>query len=703
MPEYRSASGSAAEDLFIDLFADTFGAEKAGYLYSQYPFYDIYQNARFADFVLENGAARVAIEIDDEASHNPRLVSQDKFYDDLLKQNSMIHLGWDVYRWAVRQRQKQPETVKDELRVFLGSDPRFKEIEDYLPTQQGRALKADQLELREYQQEALDSLETMRRNRETIALLYHATLADKKPIITILYSCRFPCPVNKTIYAVSTMKSTIHSPVFIRDIRPTIVEYKDTFHNSSQDGEMMNLFNALPSELFSILASPNRLLYADALDVLYEAYRDNLKIPEQTLYSMLRSRLERQLAEANFDGEDIDEEELRDISGRARFLIRKLCSRGWFEKERGDDFEEYITVPGYSSRLLELFHQLTDDSPLRGYSFVLSTYSTLKVADEGNNAYDRMTAIYSAYDNTQELIKMLQMVYHNVKHYFKIQVEMRNINKVLASHFDDFGQKVVETYIRPLKIKDSVPKYKVPTLIILNKWMEDDGILYAISNAAYQDKRGDSVDACRNDLLTKIYWIKERYESIEREYLDEIDSQVRRYTRATTQKIENLTNRDQNVRGNLNYLLTRLSQNRPSSEFVENIQPALQLFEQSYISEKSLWHSRRPRKRTVSEPVFVEDHEPDADLISDAEDLLHAKYGRAAVADFMRERFSDRDELNSKDLALHDDNSYIMSILAFLRGEDEDSFYSVQSFHAEYREGDYSIPQLKFSRKEGKK
>ena len=118
MPEYRSTSGSAAEDLFIDLFADTFGAEKAGYLYSQYPFYDIYQNARFADFVLENGATRVAIEIDDEASHNPRLVSQDKFYDDLLKQNSMIHLGWDVYRWAVRQMQKQPETVKDELRVF---------------------------------------------------------------------------------------------------------------------------------------------------------------------------------------------------------------------------------------------------------------------------------------------------------------------------------------------------------------------------------------------------------------------------------------------------------------------------------------------------------------------------------------------------------------------------------------------------------
>ncbi len=179
MNNYHSVSGSSAEDLFIDLFAETFGAEKAGYLYSQYPFYDIYQNARFADFVLENGPKRVAIEIDDEASHNPRLVSQDKFYDDLLKQNSMIYLGWDVYRWAVRQMQKEPQTVQDELRTFLGDDPRFREIEDYLPSQLGQSLNGSKLELREYQIEALKSLAEMRSRHETIALLYHATGTGK--------------------------------------------------------------------------------------------------------------------------------------------------------------------------------------------------------------------------------------------------------------------------------------------------------------------------------------------------------------------------------------------------------------------------------------------------------------------------------------------------------------------------------------------
>lgn len=179
MPTYRSASGSVAEDLFIELFSDTFGAEKAGYLYSQYHFYDIYQNSRYADFMLENGPRRVAIEIDDEASHNKQLVSSGKFYDDLLKQNSMVHLGWDVYRWAVRQMRLQPEAVKDELRIFLGSHPQFKEIEDYLPQQRGKSLDGAKLELKEHQKAALESLEQMRRNNETIALLYHATGTGK--------------------------------------------------------------------------------------------------------------------------------------------------------------------------------------------------------------------------------------------------------------------------------------------------------------------------------------------------------------------------------------------------------------------------------------------------------------------------------------------------------------------------------------------
>jgi hypothetical protein len=465
----------------------------------------------------------------------------------------------------------------------------------------------------------------------------------------------------------------------------------------------MKLFEVVPSELFSILASPNRELYSDALDVLYSAYRENLKIPENTLYSMLRNKLEQQLADATFEEEDIDEEELRDISGRARFLIRRLCSKGWFEKERGDDFDEYITVPSYSSRLLELFHELRDDSPIRGYSYVFGTYSALKVAHEGDSIYDKMAAIYSAYDNTQSLINLLQMVYHNVKHFFQIQVEMQEVKAVLAAHFDDFGQKVVEAYIRPLKIKDSVPKYRVPIQTILKNWIEDDAMLIALANAALQDKRGSTLEECRTDLLKKMFWIKERYDCIEHDYLDEIDQQVRRYTRATTQKIENLTNRDHDVRGNLNYLLQALAKNRQASELVEQLQPAFQLYEQSFLSEKSLWYRKRPSKRAKVAPVLIQEPVINQDEGKQAERLLHSDYGRAEVAAYIENWLGDSGICYSKDMNLVDDKAYIMSLLTVIMSSDTSSSYHVKELGGYFHENEYSIPQLQITRKEEKK
>ena len=206
MSEYRAASGSGAENLFIHLFEEVFGADKTGNLYSQYPFFDIYNDSRFADFMLENGGKRVAIEIDDDASHLPGHVSQQKHYDDLTKQNSMIHMGWDVYRWPVRVMQDQPERVKDELRIFLGDHPLFRTIADYLPTQRGKSF-----ELKEHQQEALDSLAAMRAQHQTIALLYHAT------------------GTGKTVTAVSDAKRVGGRVLYIAHTKDLITQAAETF------------------------------------------------------------------------------------------------------------------------------------------------------------------------------------------------------------------------------------------------------------------------------------------------------------------------------------------------------------------------------------------------------------------------------------------------------------------------------------------
>lgn len=461
----------------------------------------------------------------------------------------------------------------------------------------------------------------------------------------------------------------------------------------------MSLFSMIPEDLFSILASPNRRLYADALDVLYRVYQDNLKISEDLLYSAIRSNLENQLANASFEGEDINEEELRDISGRARYLIRKLQGKGWIEKERDRDLKEYINVPQYSGKLLELLYTLSNPTTSRGYSYVYGTYSTLKVADETGGPYEKMEAVYSAYHNTTELINLLRSVYHNVKHYFQLQTELYDVNLVLASHFDDFGQRVMESYIKPLKIKDSVPKYRVPIQSTLEQWQADPGLISAMAEAALRDKRGPNAEACRTDLLSKMFWIKERYDRLQREYLDEIDGQVRRYTRATTQKIENLTNRDQNIRGNIGFLLEAMARRPRDGELINKIQSVFQLSQQSYLSDKSLWTRKRPSKREIQAPVFIEEEALPEQMETELLALTRSRYGKATVRAYMEDLLSGKTELSSEQMTLSDDHDYIMQQLAVLNSDDRGSFYTVKDLGGSVERDGYTTPRIVFYRK----
>lgn len=199
---------SIAEDLFIELFCDVFGPEKSQFIFVQYPFVDIYGNNRYIDFALESEDSKIAIEIDGETYHNPNKVSSNKYYDDLLKQNSLIYNNWKVYRWAYNQLKNQPEKFKDEIVTFLGDLPEFKSMDDYLPKQKGKVI-----ELKGHQKDALENLEEMRNKGESIALLFHAT------------------GTGKTVTAVSDAKVVGERTLFIGHTKELITQAKKTFDN----------------------------------------------------------------------------------------------------------------------------------------------------------------------------------------------------------------------------------------------------------------------------------------------------------------------------------------------------------------------------------------------------------------------------------------------------------------------------------------
>jgi superfamily II DNA or RNA helicase len=170
----RGAASTAPEDLFTELFIQLYGVGKAAFLSPQHPVTDIYGASRFVDLALRARGEKIAFEIDGLPWHVPDVIPAAKYEDDLLRQNSLIHYGWRVFRWTDRQVAHEPERVKDQLALFLEHLPGLLAFDDFLPRQAGAVLQ-----LREHQEDALLALERLRAEGKTIALLEHATGSGK--------------------------------------------------------------------------------------------------------------------------------------------------------------------------------------------------------------------------------------------------------------------------------------------------------------------------------------------------------------------------------------------------------------------------------------------------------------------------------------------------------------------------------------------
>ena len=226
-PMKATSVNSRAEELFVQLFCEAFGPEKTENLQVQYPCVDIYGRHRYIDFALESPESKIAIEIDGESYHNPSKVSENKYADDLLKQNSLIYDNWKVYRWIYSQLEKQPEKVKDELITFLGTSPMFKAFEADLPVQMGQTI-----ELRDYQQEATENLQKMREDGKTIALLYNATGVGK----TITAATDAKAVGGRTLFLVNALKLASQAKETFAKVWPeaTLGEYTGSQKDMTQ-------------------------------------------------------------------------------------------------------------------------------------------------------------------------------------------------------------------------------------------------------------------------------------------------------------------------------------------------------------------------------------------------------------------------------------------------------------------------------------
>lgn len=462
----------------------------------------------------------------------------------------------------------------------------------------------------------------------------------------------------------------------------------------------MELYNVIPDNLFSVLASKNKKLYANALFVVLDAFKQHLKISKDELVSMISSKLDDEIMAADFSEEELLENE-RTISGKSHFLVRKLKSTGWILVETESDFQEYVTVPGFSYRIIQLLYDIANISESENFAYVYSTYSSLKTANDTRDPYEMITALNDGAEKTEKLVESLKSVYHSISYYNQMLIDSLNVNNVLHSHYEIYQEEIVSRILSPLKIRDSVPKYKMPIQLILKSWLVDNDVLETMIVYLTTTQSDINQDECRTNILSKIHYIIDIYENLDREFISVIDRRNRQYTKATTQKIDYLINSDQSVKGNLISLLKILSDENHSQNVCEKLSESFELYELSYINDESLYERKKAAKRSRNSELIMTDESLDFEIKAKvmAMQIMNNKYSKKNVAAFVDKILSDRKETTTNDFEISDDDTYIMTLLSVVQANDKSSAYSIEIKDELVKSATYEIPLITYKRR----
>jgi len=135
----------------------------------------------------------------------------------------------------------------------------------------------------------------------------------------------------------------------------------------------------------------------------------------------------------------------------------------------------------------------------------------------------------------------------------------------------------------------------------------------------------------------------------------------------------------------------------------ENIHAILNLYRQEFYSEKSLYHNRYARRRLMQDPVLIDDHndELNSRIKDEYKNLFNSTYSKAKVMEYVETMFGGSPVAFSGDIEIQNDQTYILSLLAVLHGNDRGVFYKPEYLDSTIGLGKYSIPEIRFERKKG--
>lgn len=457
--------------------------------------------------------------------------------------------------------------------------------------------------------------------------------------------------------------------------------------------------NDFPRRFFNPLTSRHREDYIHVLlsieGALEEAKR--IALPRAALVSELRRRFHREHYELDVsDEEDYDVEPSGDLEqDHLAYTIRVFLRSGWIDMdESGDYAADTFFLTQYGKKLAGFLKELEKTEDQSGH--VVNTYSNLQqVRSMPENG---MICIQNAYESTQRLLTNLEMMYAKIKKYYGAVLANTKPEELLAGHLYGYVRDVVDKLIFPIKVDDSVDRFKGPILNAVQDIQTDTALMERIAAAAVQTKRAPSKEDGLGRLLQMLSYIQYNFDDIE-SYIQQLDGKNQTYIRITRQKLTYMLAMDTSIKGDIAALL-KDAKNRPEEEW-QKLGSCFRLFDVRQVMDGSFYHPRKRHVRKSGETLEIEEHgEIDPGAAEAVVNSRAAKFTPQKINAYAQELLGEGARLDAESLRIQDDDSYLMAVFLALNSTDSRSSYVMESEDVMLEKGRYGIPAFTLSRKE---
>ena len=179
---------------------------------------------------------------------------------------------------------------------------------------------------------------------------------------------------------------------------------------------------------------------------------------------------------------------------------------------------------------------------------------------------------------------------------------------------------------------------------------------------------------------------------------------INEYTTSTVDKMKHLVSMDESYKGKITFLVKTIIDNKEhADEIVDMFMDNTILQVQEYASKEGLYTKREIQITSELSIVEIVTEEKVGEDVDEIFGKIIQGYNTNKIKEFILSRAYGRSEISIAELNINNDEDFILSILAMLRGDERELPFKVDFNDGYLRVKNYLVPNIKFIMKGDKR